>query len=109
HERDVEATPYEIATDHVEHDRRPPVPHMRNFIDGRPAHIDRNPPRRPRHQLDLLARIGVVDPHHRSSTLSSSATAHTAIPSPRPMNPRPSPRLGLTATGASTPCSAIIG
>ena len=168
HETNGVASPFEIPTDDVVHQRGASVADMRNVIDRRPAHVDRHLTRDARRQFDVAFRQGVKDPDHgaearrppshppppfshqfrtlwaakhawvrrewrppgrppgrRSATFgdvrrrvrrewcrraaraparnlsqarSNNATAHTAIPSPLPTNPRVSPRLGWTAT-----------
>ena len=108
-EHDIEPAPFEVAPDDVELERGAAVPHVRHLVHRRPAHVDRDLPRVARNELDLLARERVVQPDHLASTLSSSATAQTATPSPRPMAPRPSPRLGFTDTRFCAPGSGNSG
>src|SRR5439155_5882109 len=108
-ERDVETAPFEVTADDVEHERSAAVPDVRHFVDRRTAHVDRHAAGIAGNELDLLARERVVQPDHVVSTLSSSATAHTATPSPRPIAPRPSPRFGFTDTRFCAPGSGKSG
>src|SRR5262249_8206397 len=108
-EVDVEAAPLEIPADDVEHDRGATVTDVRHLVHGRATDVYRDPTGVAGDELDLLARERVVEKDHPSSTLSRSATAQTAIPSLRPIAPRPSPRLGFTDTRFCAPGSGNRG
>ena len=89
-----------------------PVTEVRHVVRRRAAHVHRHAPADARHEVDLRAlrrcrRSGApVEATDRAPAASldiasrqpraSSATAHTAMPSARPIAPRPSPRLGRT-------------
>ena len=121
HELHRVSAPDEITPDRVEHDLLATVTEMRNVVRGRAADVHRHASFDARHEVDLRPHRGVVEPQHRPRLIGAPrripeiqlrarrATAQTAIPSERPIAPKPSPRFGRTAAPIPKPIGSRSG
>ena len=92
----LEAGPLEVATDEIPGDHGSTMADVREVVDGRPAAVHRELPRRAGNHLDDLALRGVIELQHETRLPAGhrGSASISVSGSPRPRSPPPAGRPG---------------